>query len=182
MKEVNDNKEIIEEEKENQMANTGSVDGSLSSTLNHLSNSKKIIGETRDYQTNALSLAFVVTIKIFPLILISFQLFLYIQSLLIVSKYQIFLYFNSQQFEVYYSVLSLTNYLSLAEFFIEQNTIINGKNISSYSLSQYNNYTLNYYLNNFENFQTYDNLKNKIVQKYDNFYEIITLRYLTMKI
>ena len=172
MKEVNDNKEIIEEEKENQMANTGSVDGSLSSTLNHLSNSKKIIGETRDYQTNALSLAFVVTRKIFPLILISFQLFLYIQSLLIVSKYQIFLYFNSQQFEVYYSVLSLTNYLSLAEFFIEQNTIINGKNISSYSLSQYNNYTLNYYLNNFENFQTYDNLKNKIVQKYDNFYEI----------
>jgi hypothetical protein len=163
-------KKPVIKKKDPSIGNTGSVQSSLVSTYNHLTNSKKIIGDAKDYETSALKIAIVVTRKIFPLILIIFQLFLYLQSLTIISSYQDLLNFNSQQFNVYYKILTVSNYLSLAEFFLENNDIYSGLN-STLPLpnSLYRNLTLSFTTNENEKFDLYQNLRDTITHKYDNF-------------
>ena len=148
------------------LGNTASVNSTLVN-LNSLTNFKKIINDAKEYETDSLKLAFVITKKIFPLILISFQLFLYLNSLNIISSYQVFLNFYSQKFRCYYEILTLTNYLSLAEFFINQNKLNNKTNTSN-PQAIYSNYTKSFETNIYENFGSQQKLNTLINNKYLN--------------
>ena len=148
------------------MGNTGSVNSSLPSNFGGITNSKKIINDAKDYETDSLKLAFLITRKIFPIILISFQLFLYISSLNIITSYQVFLNFYSQKFHYYYELLTLTNYLSLSEYFINQNNINNQSNGTN-PLAIYSNYSKRYETNIYENFVNSSNFDSLIFNKFE---------------
>ena len=153
------------------MGNTASVQSSLTSSFSSLTNSKKIINDAKDYETDSLKLAFLVTRKIFPLILISFQLFLYISSLNIITSYQIFLNFYSEKFNYYYEMLTLTNYLSLGDFFLNHN-LLNSDNKTQGPLMNYSDSLKAFKINDVENYNTYKNFSHYVEDHYIAFVDL----------
>jgi hypothetical protein len=150
------------------MGNTASVQSSLTSSFSSLTNSKKIINDAKDYETDSLKLAFLVTRKIFPLILISFQLFLYVSSLNIINDYQIFLNFYSEKFNYYYEMLTLTNYLSLGDFFLNKNLINSTQGIQG-PLVNYSDYIKAFKINEIENYHSYLEYAHHVEEHYNLF-------------